>query len=101
MYRPHQARESLIAFMEAQLDEARREMEMCDRVKARAEGALVEVRNEGMIFGGGGGGGGNKQQKEEHTHKLNGKAADAATPEVEHAKRLLWKLMIDIDIESD
>jgi len=91
--------------MEAQLDEARSEMEMCEQVRKRAEGALGEVRMDGVAVvsssSGDGGGGGHEQQRGEHTRKINGTAAYAGAPGDEHAKRLLWKLMTDIDIKSN
>ena len=48
-YRPHQARETLIAMMEAQVErakeETRRAREMSAKVKAVLQGLAVEVRD--------------------------------------------------------
>ena len=47
MYRPHQARETLIMMMEEQLAEGRREMEECERVRGKVEESLREMEGFG------------------------------------------------------
>lgn len=47
LYRPHQARESLIAMMEEQLQDAKDEIQEMDKVKERAEAFLRELEAEG------------------------------------------------------
>jgi mediator of RNA polymerase II transcription subunit 7 len=47
LYRPHQARESLILMMEEQLDRTRNEIQEMDHVKDRAERLLDQLRTEG------------------------------------------------------
>lgn len=48
LYRPHQARESLIMMMEEQLDRAREDIRQMDKVKAEIEGVLEQLRAEGL-----------------------------------------------------
>lgn len=47
LYRPHQARESLIMMMEEQLKHSREEIEQMDKVKADIEGVLEQLQAEG------------------------------------------------------
>ncbi|KAJ5173487.1 Mediator complex subunit Med7 [Penicillium coprophilum] len=47
LYRPHQARESLIMMMEEQLNHSREEMKQMDKVKAEVEGLLEQLQAEG------------------------------------------------------
>lgn len=47
LYRPHQARESLILMMEEQLDRSREEIAEMDRVKGRTESFLAMLEAEG------------------------------------------------------
>lgn len=48
LYRPHQARESLILMMEEQRDRTREEIRQMDKVKADIEGALEQLSFEGV-----------------------------------------------------
>lgn len=48
LYRPHQARESLILMMEEQLDRSRKEIEQMDKIKAEIECVLEQLRIEGL-----------------------------------------------------
>lgn len=48
LYRPHQARESLIMMMEEQLDRTREEIREMDKVKADIEGTLEQLKAEGI-----------------------------------------------------
>lgn len=48
LYRPHQARESLIMMMEEQLDRTREEIRDMDKVKGDIEGALEQLKAEGI-----------------------------------------------------
>lgn len=83
--------------MEELVEEGRREMEECDRVKGKVERALREIEEGGRDGGGGGGGGGVGS---------GGKGLDAGNSMVhdkgrqDDAKRL-WKMMNDIDIEAN
>ncbi|KAL9622689.1 MAG: hypothetical protein Q9160_002999 [Pyrenula sp. 1 TL-2023] len=47
MYRPHQARETLILMMEEQIRGAEKEIEECDRVSKTIKDLLEELENEG------------------------------------------------------
>ena len=47
LYRPHQARESLILMMEEQLQKAKDEIQEMDRVKGKVENFLKELEAEG------------------------------------------------------
>ncbi|KAJ5758507.1 hypothetical protein N7520_005663 [Penicillium odoratum] len=47
LYRPHQARESLIMMMEEQLERTKEEIKQMDKVKADIEGLLEEIQAEG------------------------------------------------------
>lgn len=47
LYRPHQARESLILMMERQLQKSREEIQQMDEMKDRAEEFLAKLKSEG------------------------------------------------------
>jgi mediator of RNA polymerase II transcription subunit 7 len=47
LYRPHQARESLVLMMEEQLDRTREEIEKIDRTKELIENLLERLRTDG------------------------------------------------------
>lgn len=47
LYRPHQARESLILMMEEQLHKTKEEIEEMDQVKTKVETILQQLKNEG------------------------------------------------------
>lgn len=47
LYRPHQARESLIMMMEEQLNHSREEIKQMDKVKADVESLLEQLQAEG------------------------------------------------------
>lgn len=47
LYRPHQARESLIMMMEEQLNHSREEIKQMDKVKADIENVLEQLQAEG------------------------------------------------------
>ncbi|KAJ5670976.1 Mediator complex subunit Med7 [Penicillium longicatenatum] len=47
LYRPHQARESLIMMMEEQLERTRQEIKQMDKVKADIENVLEDIQAEG------------------------------------------------------
>lgn len=51
LYRPHQARESLIMMMEEQLSRTKDEIEQMDKVKAEIEGVLENLQAEGVRTG--------------------------------------------------
>ncbi|RMJ23863.1 hypothetical protein PHISP_05266 [Aspergillus sp. HF37] len=48
LYRPHQARESLILLMEEQLNRTKEEIQQMDKTKADIEGFLDQLRSEGV-----------------------------------------------------
>lgn len=47
LYRPHQARESLILMMEEQLERTRNEIQDMDKIKERVERLLEQLKTEG------------------------------------------------------
>ncbi|KAJ5753353.1 uncharacterized protein N7511_007506 [Penicillium nucicola] len=51
LYRPHQARESLIMMMEEQLKHTREEIKQMDKVKTEVEGILEQLQAEGNRVG--------------------------------------------------
>jgi mediator of RNA polymerase II transcription subunit 7 len=81
MYRPHQARETLIMMMEEQLEEGKREMEECERVKAKVEESLKAMERLGLNTEGSG---------------VNGVAKDAKAKETEDTQRL-WQMIYEMD----
>jgi mediator of RNA polymerase II transcription subunit 7 len=89
MYRPHQARESLIAMVEGMVEDGRREMEKCERMKERVEEVL-----EGL----------EKRGRETSGNEYEENAESASTPKEPHQDeyaRRLWSMMADIKIEED
>ncbi|EEH05676.1 mediator complex subunit [Histoplasma capsulatum G186AR] len=52
LYRPHQARESLIMLMEEQLDRTKEEIKEMDRIKVNVEGFLKQLEAEGSNIAG-------------------------------------------------
>lgn len=48
LYRPHQARESLILMMEEQLSRAREEIQQMDKLKEEITGALEQLKKDGV-----------------------------------------------------
>jgi mediator of RNA polymerase II transcription subunit 7 len=51
LYRPHQARESLVMMMEEQLQRSKDEIEQMDKVKAEIESALEQLETQGKEIG--------------------------------------------------
>lgn len=47
MYRPHQARETLVLMMEEQIKEAKNDIEACERTTGAIKGLLSELETEG------------------------------------------------------
>jgi mediator of RNA polymerase II transcription subunit 7 len=82
MYRPHQARETLIMMMEEQLEEGRREMEECERVRGKVEESLREM--EGLVRDSEVGGG------------ANGVGKNDAANEQDDTQRL-WQMIHELD----
>ncbi|KAJ5554744.1 hypothetical protein N7535_007190 [Penicillium sp. DV-2018c] len=78
LYRPHQARESLIMMMEEQLKHSREEIEQMDKVKAEVEGVLEQLQSEGLNAARSGG--------ESDQAKALKEKADAHS-------RLIWELL--------
>ncbi|KAK2745172.1 Mediator of RNA polymerase II transcription subunit 7 [Onygenales sp. PD_40] len=88
LYRPHQARESLIMMMEEQLERSREEIREMDRVKEKVQGFLEQLEAEGVSVGGGGGG-----TVDEKKAKENSRAEE----EVIEEARAMWNLLDEID----
>ena len=86
MYRPHQARETLIAMMEEEIEEGRREMSECDRVKAKAEEVLKDIEKRA------------EKIASDEASAAKGTANDG--PGDDKARRL-WKMMVDIKTDAD
>ncbi len=85
--------------MEEQIEEGRREMQECDRVKTKVEERLAEIERGGREVerrdGDGDGGNGKKTD-----NMRNGTSTAHAMGGDEHVKRL-WRMMTDIEIEAD
>lgn len=79
LYRPHQARESLIMMMEEQLERTRQEIKQMDKVKADIESVLEDIQAEGSRI------------------SLADQSADASTLESASRKaedsRMVWDLL--------
>lgn len=80
LYRPHQARESLIMMMEEQLQRTKDEIKQMDKVKADIEGVLDQLEAEGRQVG----------SAEQPDGENNSK--EAARRAVENS-RLVWNLL--------
>ncbi len=83
--------------MEEQIEEGRREMQECDRVKNKVEERLAEFENGGHEVerrDGNGEDGKKTDGTRNDTNIAHARGGD------EHAKRL-WKMMTDIDIKAD
>jgi mediator of RNA polymerase II transcription subunit 7 len=88
MYRPHQARESLIAMMEAMVEDGRREMEKCERMKARIEEILEGLEERG------------KEMSGDEGEKETGISSTAKGSDQGENARQLWRMIADIKIEG-
>ncbi|KAJ5133117.1 hypothetical protein N7526_004482 [Penicillium atrosanguineum] len=80
LYRPHQARESLIMMMEEQLHRTKDEIEQMDKVKADIESVLDQLEAEGRQVG----------SVEQLDHASDSKEAARRTIE---DRRLVWDLL--------
>ncbi|KGO51794.1 Mediator complex, subunit Med7 [Penicillium expansum] len=80
LYRPHQARESLIMMMEEQLNHSREEMKQMDKVKAEIESVLEQLQAEGSRVSGTG--------SEDDTDQ-----AKALREKTDEHSRLIWDLL--------
>lgn len=80
LYRPHQARESLIMMMEEQLKHTREEIQQMDKVKAEVEGVLEQLQAEGSRVG-----------SIEPTDNAN--TAKALKEKADAHSRLIWDLL--------
>jgi mediator of RNA polymerase II transcription subunit 7 len=84
MYRPHQARETLIMMMQEQLEEGKREMAECETVRRKVEESLRQMEafgRDGEIVGGKG---------------LNGVDGDSKPTERDDT-RSLWRMIHELD----
>ncbi|OQE75025.1 hypothetical protein PENNAL_c0074G03251 [Penicillium nalgiovense] len=80
LYRPHQARESLIMMMEEQLNHSREEMNQMDRVKAEVEAVLEQLQAEGSCV--------NATGSDNDTDQ-----AKALKEKADEHSRLIWDLL--------
>lgn len=80
LYRPHQARESLIMMMEEQLNHSREEIKQMDKVKADIEGLLEQLQAEG------------RQALPIESEENNDQAKSLKEKADEHS-RLIWELL--------
>lgn len=80
LYRPHQARESLIMMMEEQLNHSREEIKQMDKVKAEVEGVLEQLQAEGRALDTSESGDDNDQAK-------------ALKEKADEHSRLIWDLL--------
>lgn len=64
LYRPHQARESLILLMEEQLNRTKEEIQQMDKTKGEIEGFLEQLRAQGVDVDGAAANGGDKKTVE-------------------------------------
>jgi mediator of RNA polymerase II transcription subunit 7 len=83
MYRPHQARETLIMMMEEQLDQGKKEMEECERVRKKVDESLREMEGFG-------------RDSETEGNGVNGVGGEAKTKEVEDRQRL-WQTIHELE----
>lgn len=79
LYRPHQARESLIMMMEEQLDRTREEIREMDKAKAEIESTLEQLKTEGM-------------DADAALESTDGKPSTSADQSTEESQ-LIWGLM--------
>ncbi|KAF4767049.1 hypothetical protein HAV15_009975 [Penicillium sp. str.  len=80
LYRPHQARESLIMMMEEQLNHSREEMRQMDKVKVEVESVLEQLQAEGSRVSATGSEDGTDQAK-------------ALKEKADEHSRLIWDLL--------
>ncbi|PGH15032.1 hypothetical protein AJ79_02714 [Helicocarpus griseus UAMH5409] len=88
LYRPHQARESLIMMMEEQLERTREEIREMDRVKEKVQGFLEQLEAEGSAARQANEGSGTTIKKRETTSGEGGVIEEA---------RAMWNLLDEID----
>jgi mediator of RNA polymerase II transcription subunit 7 len=84
MYRPHQARETLIMMMEEQLEEGRREMEECERVRGKVEESLKAMEGLGLNAEGSG------------VRGVNGVVKNTKAKEMDDTQSL-WQMIHEMD----
>ncbi|KAK2761578.1 Mediator of RNA polymerase II transcription subunit 7 [Arachnomyces sp. PD_36] len=89
LYRPHQARESLIMMMEEQRDRSREEIKEMDRVKKNVEDLLERLKTDGITAG--------LVDNSQDTAKdtAGDETPKASQNPVSDAKRM-WKLLADL-----
>lgn len=80
LYRPHQARESLIMMMEEQLNHSREEIKQMDKVKADVESLLEQLQAEG------------RRAVPSESEEDNDQAKNLKEKADEHS-RLIWELL--------
>lgn len=81
LYRPHQARESLILMMEQQLQRSREEIQQMDKVRLEIESLLDQLQTEGGQVD-------STKQSPEDTDP----SGDTTTSKMEKS-RLVWNLL--------
>lgn len=84
LYRPHQARESLILMMEEQLDRSREDIRQMDKVKAEAEAALEQIRVEGLDA---------ESARDQARRLFAQQSADESGVSAEEDSRMIWDLL--------
>ncbi|KAJ5618385.1 hypothetical protein N7528_007028 [Penicillium herquei] len=80
LYRPHQARESLIMMMEEQLERTRNEIKQMDKVKADIQSALEELQSSDI-----------RDSSTERPESENGQSE--ANPQKAENTQILWNLL--------
>lgn len=90
LYRPHQARESLILMMEEQRDRSREEIKEMDRVKKSVEDLLEQLKAEGLTT----------ESPDGHEKTAEGNTLEGGGPPREHTTmedaRKVWGLLDNI-----
>ena len=84
LYRPHQARESLILMMEEQLDRSREEIRQMDKVKAEVEAVLEQIRVEGLDA---------ESARDQARRLVAQKPADVNGFSAEEETQMIWELL--------
>ncbi|KLJ10781.1 hypothetical protein EMPG_13859 [Blastomyces silverae] len=89
LYRPHQARESLIMMMEEQLEKTKEEIREMDRVKEKVQGFLEQLEAEGTNVG--------RTGPADSGVFLKRREITAEEEEVIEEARSMWNLLDEID----
>ncbi|KAE8356960.1 mediator of RNA polymerase II transcription subunit 7 [Aspergillus coremiiformis] len=82
LYRPHQARESLILMMEEQLSSTREEIQQMDKLKEEITGVLEQLKKDGIDVG-----------ATIETPAIQTEKPDKADEKASEHSQLVWKLL--------